>query len=89
MQTKGRHINKLCVISQQNSEIQINNEINMKKNLILLLLVFGSFNVNSQSCDEIMEFVKSKSHGTSYKSYNSDAITKVTFHTVNVDYKTL
>jgi len=35
-----------------------------------------------------MEFVKSESYGTTYTSYNSDAISKVTFYDVSVDYQT-
>ena len=61
----------------------------MKKYLILLVLIIGSINSKAQSCEEIMEFVKSKSYGTTYTSYDSEAISKVTFYTVTVDYKTL
>ncbi|MCF8274950.1 MAG: hypothetical protein K9I95_14080 [Flavobacteriaceae bacterium] len=61
----------------------------MKKFLLYLILVFGTYNLNAQSCEEIMEFVKSKSYGTTYTSYDSEAISRVTFYTVNVDYKTL
>jgi hypothetical protein len=62
----------------------------MKKYLIILLLTFGSINVKAQSsCEEIMQFVKSKDNGTTYTSYNSDAISKVTFYSIYVDYKTL
>jgi hypothetical protein len=43
--------------------------------------------MKSQSCDEMIEFVKSKSYGTTYTSYNSDAISKVTFYDVMIDYK--
>lgn len=46
--------------------------------------------VNAQSCDEIMESVKKEGgYGTTYTSYNSDAISKVTFYQLTVDYKTL
>lgn len=61
----------------------------MKKYLTLLLLIIVSININAQDCKEIMDFVKLKSNGTAYTSYTSDAITKVTFYTVSVDYKTL
>ena len=60
----------------------------MKKILLFGILIFGFFFVKAQSCDELIKTVKSKSHGTSYASYNSDAISKVTFYTVSVDYKT-
>lgn len=42
----------------------------------------------AQTCDEIMEHVKSESYGTTYTSYNSDAISKVTFYDVMIDYQT-
>ena len=61
----------------------------MKKYLILLLLTIGSINANAQSCEELMDFVKSESYGTTYTSYDSEAISKVTFYTVSIDYKTL
>lgn len=61
----------------------------MNKYLILLLLTITSVTTYAQSCEEIMDFVKSKSSGTSYTSYDSDAISKITFYNVSVDYKTL
>ena len=61
----------------------------MKKILLILLLIIGGFNGKAQSCEEIMDFVKSKSSGTTYTSYDSDAISKVTFYAVSVDYNTL
>lgn len=61
----------------------------MKKYLLIVILIIGSSNVKSQSCEEIMDFVKSKNYGTTYTSYDSEAISKVTFYTVSVDYKTL
>jgi len=35
-----------------------------------------------------MELVKSKDFGTTYPSYNSDAISKVTFYNVMIEYQT-
>jgi hypothetical protein len=61
----------------------------MKTYLLLILIIIGSSNAKAQSCEEIMDFVKSKGSGTTYRSYSSDAISKVTFYTVSVDYKTL
>lgn len=61
----------------------------MRKYLILILILIGVNYANAQSCEEIMNFVKSKSYGTTYTSYDSEAISKVTFYTVSVDYKTL
>lgn len=59
------------------------------KNLLIIFILFISFGIRSQSCEKIMEFVKSKDYGTTYTSYNSDAISKVTFYSIYVDYKTL
>ena len=61
----------------------------MKKNILILVLLISYFNINAQSCEKIIEFVKSKDYGTSYTSYDSDAISKVTFYSISVDYKTL
>ena len=34
-----------------------------------------------------MEYVKSESYGTTYSSYNSEAISKVTFYNLTIDYQ--
>jgi len=60
----------------------------MKIFLLLSFLLFGTVHATSQSCQEIMAYVKSKSYGTTYTSYNSEAISKVTFHNVTVDFQT-
>lgn len=60
----------------------------MKKTLLIIYLILGASSVYAQSCDDVMELVKSKSIGTTYNSYNSDAISKVTFYTVNIDFQT-
>ena len=60
----------------------------MKKSIFLLLTLLGVLNVYAQSCDEIMNFVKSEGSGTTYTTYDSDAISKVTFYTITADYKT-
>jgi len=41
----------------------------------------------AQTCDEIMEHVKSESYGTTYISYNSDVISKATFYDARIDYQ--
>lgn len=59
---------------------------------ILILIVFLAFQISishGQTCKEIMDFVKSKSYGRTYTSYNSEAISKVTFYQVSVDYNIL
>jgi len=60
----------------------------MKNILLPLILIFGISNLNAQSCQEVMESVQSN-YGTTYSSYNSDAISKVTFYDVMVDYQYL
>src|SRR5690554_6302517 len=60
----------------------------MKKTILILFLLFGFFSVKAQnSCEELMKSVKSKSYGTTYHSYDSTAISKVTFYDVMIDYK--
>lgn len=59
----------------------------MKLIVLLIALVFVAFNASTQTCEEIMDFVKSESYGYTYNSFNSTAISKVTFYTVRIDYK--
>ena len=59
----------------------------MKKPFYIVLFILCFFDVKSQSCEEIMALVKSESYGTTYTSYNSDAIAQVTFYDVTIDYK--
>jgi len=62
----------------------------MKKIILIFFIALTTFAVKAQTCDEIMEYVKKEGgYGTTYTSYNSDAISKVTFYQVSVDYKTL
>ncbi len=59
----------------------------MKKALIFILIALFSLEVKSQNCEEFIDLVKSKDYGTTYNSPLSDAITKVSFHTVTLDYE--
>lgn len=61
----------------------------MKKGvkLFLLILMLGISKLEGQTCNEIMNFVKSESYGTTYNSYTSDAISKVTFYDIMIDYQ--
>lgn len=62
----------------------------MKKVILLIFVSLTAVTLNAQSCDEVMEYVKKEGgYGTTYTSYNSDAISKVTFYQLTVDYKTL
>ncbi|MCB0762923.1 MAG: hypothetical protein KDC12_15465 [Flavobacteriales bacterium] len=59
----------------------------MRKILTTLMIFLGLMTLRAQTCDEIMEAVKSENYGTTYYSYNSDAISKVTFYDVMIDYQ--
>jgi len=62
----------------------------MKKTILIVVIVLTTIAVKAQSCDEIMRYVKKEGgYGTTYTSYDSDAISKVTFYQLTVDYKTL
>lgn len=53
---------------------------------MIILFSIVAIDVYSQTCDEIMEQVKSADpYGTAYSSYTSEAIRKVTFHEVTDD----
>lgn len=55
----------------------------MKNILLLLILIFVTSNVNAQFCSEVMGSVKSN-YRTTYNSYNSDAISRVTLYDVTI-----
>ena len=58
------------------------------KNLLLCLFIFCSaLGVQAQTCEDLIKSVKS-GYGTTYNSPTSDAISKVTFYTKSIDYKT-
>jgi hypothetical protein len=60
----------------------------MKKFLLLHIILLFNITLFSQSCPELITKVRELDSGTTYSSYNSDAISKVTFHEVMVDYRT-
>jgi hypothetical protein len=60
----------------------------MKKIFLYLFLVLTTSLVKAQNCEELIDFVKSKSYGSTYSSPLSDAISEVTFYTTSIDYKT-
>ena len=61
----------------------------MKYLFLVFIIAVASFSIQAQSCAEVMEYVKAKGYGTTYYSYNSDAISKVTFYEITADYTTL
>ena len=60
----------------------------MMKIIPFIFVIILCVSSKSQTCDEIMKYVKSKSYGTTYTSYTSEAISKVTFYNITVDFKT-
>lgn len=59
--------------------------------LIFTAIIFLSFGeAHAQmSCSEIMQYVKSESYGNTYYSFDSEAISQVTFHEItDKDYNT-
>lgn len=54
---------------------------------ILIVLILSMNQAHSANCDELLAYVKSKSYGTTYQSYNSDAISKVTFYELTIDFQ--
>ncbi|WP_424989302.1 hypothetical protein [Flagellimonas sp.] len=60
----------------------------MKKIVLSILLMLCFKGLKTQTCEEMMDFVKSESYGSTFYSYDSDAISKVTFYSVYMDYKT-
>jgi hypothetical protein len=60
----------------------------MKPVIVTLSLMFISLFSICQTCEEYIEFVKSESYGTTYSSYDSEAISEVTFYDVMIDYQT-
>lgn len=63
-----------------------NNMIFLKKAITLTFLIFWFTNLNAQSsCADMINMVESESYGTTYYSYDSDAISQVTFHEITDD----
>ena len=60
----------------------------MKTIYIFVFLNFVGWKSFSQTCEELMESIKENHYGTTYNSYTSEAISKVTFYEVMIDYKT-
>ena len=63
----------------------------MRKFIICVLVSFVFIQTKAQSCQELIDFVKSESsyyNTTVYNSPTSDAISKVSFHNIQIDYQT-
>ena len=59
----------------------------MRKFICPVILFFMIHAVQAQTCDDVLRYVKSSGYGTTYSSFNSDAISKVTFYTITEDYE--
>jgi hypothetical protein len=59
----------------------------MKKLVLSISVLIFSVGMEAQSCEEMMDFVKSKSYGNTFYSPSSEAISWVTFYDIYVDYK--
>ncbi|WP_047245628.1 hypothetical protein [Maribacter thermophilus] len=57
----------------------------MKKVILLGALLFAIGIKAQSSCSDLMAMVKSEGYGSTYYSYDSDAISKVTFYEVSDD----
>jgi hypothetical protein len=62
--------------------------IKMNKTLLFLFMLLSFYLSFAQDCDDLMNSIKSENYGTTYTSYDSDAISKVTFYDVMIDYQT-
>jgi len=64
----------------------------MLKSFLRAIILFAFIAVcllsEAQSCDEILNWVKNRSEGSTYTSISSDAISSVTFHEVENDNQT-
>ncbi|QLE03097.1 hypothetical protein HX109_06875 [Galbibacter sp. BG1] len=61
----------------------------MVKSIIYIAIVCIALqSLKAQTCSEMIEYIKSESYGTTYTSYSSSAISKVTFHNIMIDYQT-
>ncbi|QBA63195.1 hypothetical protein [Muriicola soli] len=59
----------------------------MRKTLLIAFLISAFMNVKAQTCEELIDLVKSENNGTTYRSYDSEAISSVTFYNVFIEYK--
>lgn len=55
--------------------------------IMAVLFHFYAASVSAQSCQDFIDFVKSEDRGTTYNSYNSEAISRVTFYDIRIDYQ--
>lgn len=60
----------------------------MKLKLQIIFLLFLCTAATSQTCEEVLKYVKSKGYGMTYYSPTSTAISQVTFYDISENYKT-
>ncbi|WP_281846761.1 hypothetical protein [Olleya namhaensis] len=59
----------------------------MKKLLFALLFMLSSYIASAQSCEDMMDLVTKDNYGSTYSSPTSDAISKVTFYSKQIEYQ--
>ncbi len=60
-----------------------------KNFLIIFLVLLAGRSISAQtSCSEMLQYVTSNSYGSTLYSYDSEAITSVTFYDLSIDYDT-
>tara|TARA_R110002167_G_scaffold182335_1_gene382730 strand:+ start:290 stop:592 length:303 start_codon:yes stop_codon:yes gene_type:complete len=56
----------------------------MRNYIIIIVFLSSISNIHAQySCDELLEMVENQGIGTTYYSYDSDAISEVTFYEIS------
>jgi len=58
----------------------------MKK--IIFLFFFTTISYSQSNCSDLIDLVKSEDYGSTYYSYNSDAISQVTFYDISENFQT-
>ena len=60
----------------------------MKQLILTVLLTLSGVIAIAQSCDDMMDLVTKDNYGSTYSSPTSDAISKVTFYSKQIEYQT-
>lgn len=81
MENHNLHIKERCAC-----KVHLNMPIKL---FMVFVLTSGIHSSQAQTCEEVMKLVKTESYGTTFSSYNSDALSKVTFYDVRIDYQSL
>ncbi len=60
----------------------------MKKYFLLFAVILQALNLQAQSCEDIMDIVRSEGYGITYSSFDREAISGVTFYDIMGEYET-